>query len=90
MFVLVRFSARLLYVHCLLTCHALPCSADLECVCTNLSFQAAALACLEATCTAADVTAAQDLQTLECATSMSFRPRLHASVLNVVFPTVGL
>ena len=52
----------------------MPCSADLECVCTNLSFQAAALACLQATCTAADVKSAQELQTLEC--GMSTYPAL--------------
>lgn len=88
--VLVRVSSRPAQFIVLLIHLVLPCSADLECVCTNLSFQAAALACLEATCTAADVTSAQELQTLECATSTSSRLLSHSSPLNIVFPTVGL
>ncbi|KAF7798231.1 hypothetical protein EIP86_009448 [Pleurotus ostreatoroseus] len=59
---------------CILSCSAAAASAagcssyaDLDCVCTNMNFQNAATACIEATCSAADLTAAKALQTLECA-----------------------
>ncbi|TFK69734.1 hypothetical protein BDN72DRAFT_959341 [Pluteus cervinus] len=41
--------------------------ANVSCVCTSQPFQAAALACLQANCTAADVTASEALQTAQCA-----------------------
>ncbi|KIJ63539.1 hypothetical protein HYDPIDRAFT_29335 [Hydnomerulius pinastri MD-312] len=40
---------------------------DLQCVCTSTTFQSAALQCLQSNCTAADVTAATQLQQQECA-----------------------
>ena len=44
-------------------------SADLQCVCTNANFQAAARECLTANCTAAELTSALALQDQECASS---------------------
>ncbi|KAF7794300.1 hypothetical protein EIP86_005433 [Pleurotus ostreatoroseus] len=41
--------------------------ADLQCVCTNANFQAAARECLTANCTAAELTSALALQDQECA-----------------------
>ena len=45
-------------------------SADIACVCTSYAFQEAARECISANCTAADLTAAQELQNLECTACM--------------------
>ncbi|KIK79936.1 hypothetical protein PAXRUDRAFT_16063 [Paxillus rubicundulus Ve08.2h10] len=59
---------------CILTCVTAAaasggCSSftDLQCVCTSTAFQNASLQCLQANCTAEDVTTATQLQTQECA-----------------------
>ena len=46
-------------------------SADLPCVCSSSAFQAAAGACIQATCSAADYQTALELQKLECSLSTS-------------------
>ncbi|KAH7920558.1 hypothetical protein BV22DRAFT_1132975 [Leucogyrophana mollusca] len=40
---------------------------DISCVCTSTAFQSAALSCLQANCTSAEVSAATQLQQTECA-----------------------
>ncbi|KAK7456349.1 hypothetical protein VKT23_010596 [Stygiomarasmius scandens] len=41
--------------------------ADLQCVCTSSDFQSAALSCLQANCTTAQIQEADNLQTSNCA-----------------------
>ncbi|KAI9455826.1 hypothetical protein HD554DRAFT_2178323 [Boletus coccyginus] len=58
---------------CLLTCVTQAATsggcasyADISCVCTSATFQSAATACLQASCTADDLAAAQALQQQQC------------------------
>lgn len=47
-------------------------STDPTCVCVNDQFKAEATACLQANCTAQEVTTAENLQQMECAASTCF------------------
>ena len=56
---------------------------DLTCVCTNTTFQQAALSCLQKNCTSAEVTAAQTLQSQECGACECPVPNLILAVFHL-------
>ncbi|KAF7791023.1 hypothetical protein EIP86_001982 [Pleurotus ostreatoroseus] len=72
----VALSANAFYLDaCIINCSAAAASAagcssyaDLGCVCTSSDFQAAAGACINATCPSGDWAASLELQQLECGT----------------------